>query len=564
MKKIKEIKLIGLSLLLLIVSGCSLDEKWYSEITPNTYYTSKESVLAVLARPYTHAAWYLFDDRFFLQELSADQIVITAKGPHWYNDGLFQRLLYHEWTSEDMTVYNSWSGGMMGIALSLEVMEDLATLPDYNALGFTPEDKDDHLMQLQTLIAYFAMKTLDLFGGVPLFTSTKEPNKPRGTDIETFNHVEKLLLEAIPKLKKKETVDVTEEGSIKQATAAMMLAQLYLNAKAYIGQEKYEACAGICQDIINGVYGAYQLDPTWQGPFGWDNDKSPEIIWIIPSQTNKKENSWLYNYMGYNGSRFYLDVESNGSGAMHLSPSRNPSGDVYTEFRLGKPYEKFEHTDLRKKPYIYHGNKKYEGMFMVGVQTNPITGESAIGSLDYPGKILTIVDQVAHFCKVGTPEYPTVADLPSTIMEGEECSGVRLMKTPQSNIAEKSIRWNAHYPVFRLAEVYYMLAECKMRSGDKGTAASLINTVRRRNFEGGVDPDPVTPEKLDNYRMLDEWGTEFLGECRRRTDLIRWGLFTTENWWDHKAKGNDYLKRFPIPTQAMSGNSLLKQNPGYN
>lgn len=563
MEKIKYIMLFSLSLLLLVLPGCSLEEKWYSEITPDTYYTSKESVLAVLARPYTHASWYMFDDRFFLQEFSADQIIITAKGPHWYNDGAFQRLLYHEWTPEDATVYNTWSGGMMGIALSLEVMEDLKTLPDYETLGFTPEEKEDHLMQLQTLIAYFTMRTMDFFGGIPIFMSTKDENKPRNTDVETFNHVENLLLEAIPKLQKKETLGAVEEGSLKQAAAAMMLAQLYFNAKAYIGQEKFEECAKICQDIIDGVYGAYALDASWKGPFGWDNDKSPENIWIMPSQTHKKENSWMYSYMGYNGSRYCLDVESDGNGSMHLTPSRNPFGDIYTDFKLGKPYEKFNDKDLRKKPYVYYGSKKYDGMFMVGVQTNPITGESAIGSLDYPGEVLTVVDQVAHFCKVGTPEYPTVADLPSNIMEGEECSGVRLIKTPQSNIAEKGIRWDAHWPVYRLAEVYYMLAECKMRAGDKGTAATLINDVRRRNFEGGVDPDPVTAGNLDGYRMLDEWGIEFLGECRRRTDLIRWDMFTTENWWDHKAKGNVNLKRFPIPTQAMSGNSLLEQNPGY-
>ncbi len=33
--------------------------------------------------------------------------------------------------------------------------------------------------------------------------------------------------------------------------------------------------------------------------------------------------------------------------------------------------------------------------------------------------------------------------------------------------------------------------------------------------------------------MIDEWGIEFLGEGRRRTDLIRWDMFVTEAWWDH-------------------------------
>ncbi|MGK9120907.1 RagB/SusD family nutrient uptake outer membrane protein [Olivibacter jilunii] len=108
-----------------------------------------------------------------------------------------------------------------------------------------------------------------------------------------------------------------------------------------------------------------------------------------------------------------------------------------------------------------------------------------------------------------------------------------------------------------------ILAECKWRSGDLAGAAELINTVRRRNFENGVDPNPVRVDNFDKYRFLDEWSIEFLGEGRRRTDLIRWNMFTTENWWDHQASQSDHLKRFPVPTQAISGNNNLTQNPGY-
>ena len=95
------------------------------------------------------------------------------------------------------------------------------------------------------------------------------------------------------------------------------------------------------------------------------------------------------------------------------------------------------------------------------------------------------------------------------------------------------LRWNPDCPVIRLSEIYYMLAECELRAGDRKTAAGLINQVRGRNFEGGEDPNPVTADNLDEYRMLDEWMIEFLGEGRRRTDLIRWDKFVTESWWDH-------------------------------
>ncbi len=79
-----------------------------------------------------------------------------------------------------------------------------------------------------------------------------------------------------------------------------------------------------------------------------------------------------------------------------------------------------------------------------------------------------------------------------------------------------------------------MLAECYYNMDRKGDAAELINKVRARNFADGKDPNPVTAANLDKYRLADEWMIEFLGESRRRTDLIRWGMYVTENWWDHK------------------------------
>ena len=124
------------------------------------------------------------------------------------------------------------------------------------------------------------------------------------------------------------------------------------------------------------------------------------------------------------------------------------------------------------------------------------------------------------------------------------------------------LKGNPDVPVMRLAEVYYTLAECKMRAGDKQGAANLINTVRKRYFPNG-DPDPVTAANLDKYRMLDEWQVEFLGEGRRRTDLVRWDAYVTEDWWDHKATNNKNLNRFPIHYSIIGANNLLEQNPGY-
>ena len=108
-----------------------------------------------------------------------------------------------------------------------------------------------------------------------------------------------------------------------------------------------------------------------------------------------------------------------------------------------------------------------------------------------------------------------------------------------------------------------MQKSIKYRSGYKKEAANLFNEVRKRNFENEVDPDPVTETNIDKYRILDEWMVEFLGEQRRRTDLRRWGLYTTGTWWDHKATNDDHYELFPIPEKSISVSNVLRQNPGY-
>ena len=50
-----------------------------------------------------------------------------------------------------------------------------------------------------------------------------------------------------------------------------------------------------------------------------------------------------------------------------------------------------------------------------------------------------------------------------------------------------------------------------------------------------------------------------MGEAHRRTDLVRWNLFTTESWWD-KEPTPSTKNVFYIPNEAIYANPLLKQN----
>lgn len=560
--KLKHIIAVTVGAAALCAPSCDLDEKFYSEVTPDTFFTSPESTYAVLCRPFTHWKWYIGADRWYLQELTTDEMVCPKRGSDWYNSGEYYRLHYHTWSPDDRFVVNTYDGTTGGISRALEAKSDLQGV-DYNAIGLNDAVKADHINQLNAITAYLYMRGLDYFGGMPIYYSVDDDLCARSTARETYAHIETLLKDAIPALSKKTTLGASEDGYIKQAAAAALLAQLYFNAVAYIGEEHFDECAEICRDIIGGVYGTYELDKTWYGPHCFDNNTSPEVIWTVPSENSKVEWNWYFKYFYHYSAYEYFGIETAGYNGFMLTPSLDPQGRYYTQWKLGNPYQKFNDKDLRKKPYRYLGSRKYEGMFLVGDQTNPNNpSQQCLGQKEYSGKVINLVDQVARFSEVGT-KYNSVAELTSTMADGEENSGVRLVKAPQPNLDDKLLRWNPDCPVIRLSEIYYMLAECELRAGDKKTAAGLINQVRGRNFEGGADPNPVTADNLDEYRMLDEWMIEFLGEGRRRTDLIRWDKFVTESWWDHTPLNDKNKNLFPIPNSAISANNLIEQNPGY-
>lgn len=559
------------------LTSCNIDPDFYSQVTPETFYTSQEAVYQRYARPFTHWRWFAGhdDNMWLLQELGTDEFIQPTRGSDWYDGAKYQKIHHHEYAEDMGFIDEGWKLSQMGTALAWDALEDLSTV-DFNKLGFPEGTRDAMLSQLQGLVSYFYLKGLDMFGGMPLYTTTQSDIKPRSTDVRTFEFIDSLLTEALPNVPVKTELGAKETGAINAAAIATMKAQLYFNAPSYIRQEKWQECADICKDIIEGKYGKYDIDPDWTNVFGFNNDTSPEIIWSVPSEHAKLESDGMHwsRMVPYNFRNYLGGLEDSGSNnGIALTPGLDPTGRPYTT-KLGRIYSKFNDQDIRKQNYVYLGDGKYKGMFVVGLQQNPLNPEwVCMGSREYKGQIINEVDQVAYFSRVNNPrykdangnfQYTSVNDLESNIGTAEENSGIRLYKvSPRPNQTDKKLMFNPDIPIIRLAEVYYMWAECKMRLGDKQGAADLINHVRKRYFEGGNDPDPVTAANLDKYRMLDEWMMEFVGEGRRRTDLVRWDAYVTEDWWDHKATNNKDLNRFPIHYSVLEANQKLEQNPGY-
>lgn len=564
--KIKNWILAGATTLI-VATSCDVDPSFYSQVVPETFYTSQDAVWERFNRPFTHWRWWVAQDRarWELQELGTDEICVPTRGSDWYNGAIYQKFHHHEYTEDMTSIETGWTNFSMGVALAWDAAEDLEGV-DFDALGFEAGTRESMMNQLNTLVASFYLDGLDFFGGVPLYKTTKSDVLPRSTAEETFNFIDSLLQLSTPKLPVKTELGAMETNVIHQAVGAVLRARLYFNAESYIGKPMYNEAAEICQDILDGKYGKYALATDWTSIFGFRNETCPEIIWTVPSENAKLETDggyWGFT-VPYNFKDFLGGLKDSGSdNGCCLLPSRDPQGNLY-QFNLSNNYEGFNDKDVRKQQYVYESGGKYRGMFVVGEMVNPDHPEwICTGAREYIGKPLLVRDQISYFAKLGT-DYATEADLPSTVGTAEENSGVRLIKfSPRPNQDEYKEMFNPDIPIIRLAEVYYMLAECKMRNGDKQGAADLINTVRKRYFEGGNDPDPVTASNLDKYRMLKEWKLEFLGEGRRRTDLVRWNAYVTEDWWDHKATNNPDLNRFPLHYSIIGANNLLEQNPGY-
>ena len=167
----------------------------------------------------------------------------------------------------------------------------------------------------------------------------------------------------------------------------------------------------------------------------------------------------------------------------------------------------------------------------------------------------------------------------------DETDGFRLGKFEIAMGATN--RLSNDWPLFRYADVLMMKAECLLRTGHADEAAAIVTSVRERNFKlnpenavvtgaqllGGSNFDyglqnhlaPFTHEggaDIQYGRMLDELGYEFCQEARRRTDMIRFGMFTKKSWLSHSPNG-DYRALYPIPRTEIAKNSNLTQNTGY-
>lgn len=569
----------GLLVLAALVSGsCTkLDEHVYDQVDQSEFLTRRSDVIRDFLRPFEHAYWSIQgNDIFAAGEDCTDEFATVNRQGDWQNGNYFQRMHYHTWTTQDYFTSGAWTAFYQGIVLSTNSLEDMQSISNPQKLNVTPTELADFKAELRTLRAWFYLRAFDFYRNIEIINDVKHTTtgSKQSTPQETFNYIESELKAALPDLPQRATLGATGIGRWTQAGAAALLVRLYLNAKVYTGQDRFSDCAAVCQDIINGKYGSYQLDTRWDAPFDYTNTGlNSEVIYGFPgslARTHWQYDAGMYFWgMTYDAAPLYCGFTDFGQAnpKYALQPGRDVDSVEYS-FALGKPFVKFQHypDDYRLKLYKNLGNSTREGMFLYGYlpYQHTVNGKTVTDTVrgnkgPYP---LFIRDQVGWF--LGAKPGTKITDKESDMNHADHNSGVFLLKYPIYPTPDPN-RITSAYAEIRLSEIYYSLAECKYRAGDKAGAAALLNAVRKRNYPAG-SPSLYKPDgsQLTDQEMLDEWGREFIGENRRRTDLIRWGVFNTGTWWDKKPDADNHTAIFPIGQDIMGANPQLVQNPGYN
>ncbi|MDR1203011.1 MAG: RagB/SusD family nutrient uptake outer membrane protein [Tannerellaceae bacterium] len=573
--------------LLLLISACTdLSETLYDRIVSDNFYNTKENAYQGYVRSFEHNYWAATQARPMIQEGMADHMVIANRQGNWYNNGIYQRLHWHTMEIEDQFHRDVWNHMFDGIGFANNSYADISGL-DPAKFNMDPREIENMKAQLRSMRAWYYINLFDMFRNIPLVTEYPSPD-PMPSQVEPmviFNFIESEIKEIIPQLEKKVSTggNGIKQGQWTQAGAACILMQLYLNASVWIGQDRLSDCEKVAQDIIDGVYGVYDLSPRWDGPFDSDNESCDEIIYACPSFLGYRHlvygGTYQWGAIPYLSVSTYFNHTNQGRGDQRwgVQPGLDLQGNEYT-FKNGKPVRKFLKypDDYRLIKYRNLGDSRREGLFIHGyLDYVDDSGETKYVMSNTGGYTLYMRDQYGWFEDTDPSSIspaPTQYQWGNGSSEGydisdidhcDQNSGWILVKYPIYPSGENTI--DTDYPIFRLAEVYYTLAECKFRKGDNAGAAKLLNAVRKRNYPSGSpslykeDGSQITAQEL-----LDEWGREFIFECRRRTDLIRFGVFTEGNWWSmDKVDHSEHTLLLPLSYQTLTSNPNLRQNPGW-
>ncbi|WP_025761743.1 RagB/SusD family nutrient uptake outer membrane protein [Dyadobacter tibetensis] len=514
-------------------------------------------VYAVLPSLFLHTTY------FALQEISTDEAILPYRGgTDWGDNGIYLAMHAHNYTSTDPNIRNTWNALVQGISRAITAMATLKDSKDASAAGFYAEAR--------AMRAYYSMVTLDLFGLVFVKEDAGNTSKIiRGA--EAVSYLENEFLAVEPSLPTKSSVG---SGRITKEGLQGLLARLYLNAAVYrniyansfsFPDSDMDKVIALSDKIINS--GQSQLSPDYFAIFGNNNHANSELLFAVDQRPDLNGHN-RFAYFSLSGDQFPLAAFPSANG----TDGPGITSDFYRSWVSAYPGE-----DPTRDPRFYQENMS---VYSNKADTCILDSEYKInrgimrgqqyGAIRVNGVFLRCPDGKLKVGKL-TNLSRNRGDLPVNFTEKIDfttegsgySSGYRVEKYEFSSVSNTGRnRGEADISIIRLADIYLMRAEAKLRKGDMAGALADVNKVRSARTK--TTPAPaLTTISLD--LLYRERGFEFYWEMLRRTDMIRFGKY--EGTWTEKTNSDVRKRIFPIPQTAIDGASnlpgYLQQNEGY-
>jgi starch-binding outer membrane protein, SusD/RagB family len=441
-----------------------------------------------------------------LQQLPTDESKCS-----WTNDGL-PDISKGTWAASNQFVFYPYNRIYFQISQANSFIRETtdAKLTSNQITGTNEIEAKLFRDEARFLRALSYAHALDLYRNVPLVKDTDPVGEsPRqGTAQEVFDYIESELKDIENTLPAART---NEYGRADKGAVWMLLARLYLNAQVYTGTARYADALAYSKKVIDA---GYVLDKKYKDVFAADNQSSTENIFTINSDGNRTR-TW--------------------GGTTFLSHAHVGNKMVAASYGLDGGWRGIRSTKAFVKKFMdTSGNLVADGRALF------FTTDQSIESTEF-----------TEF-KYG---YATT-----------KWSNLKKDGTPGSNPT-----WvDNDFPLFRLADAYLMYAESALRGGggSLSDATSYVNLLRERAY--GNTSGNITQADLTLPFIIDERSRELYQEGVRRTDLVRFGLFTGSEyiwpWKGNKLEGaslDAFKAIFPIPVQDLASNKNLKQNTGY-
>lgn len=505
---------------------------------------------------------FLHTNYFNIQEISTDEAILPYRGgTDWGDNGIYIAMHQHTYTSTDPNLRNTWNFLLQGISRSVSAINQFQ--------GQTDATSQLYLAESRGMRAYYSMLTLDLFGVVFVKNSVGETSKViRGA--EAVEYIKSELLAVEPNLS-----TTVGPGRMNKAAAWGLLARLHLNAAVYrnvtaqtvtFSNDDLDKVIEYTDKIINS--NQYQLSPDYFSIFNSDNHSNKELIFAVDQRAELNGHNRLA-YFSLSGDQFPLPAYPAANGT---------DGPAITSDYYRTWVNAYGSQDPSVDPRFYKQN--------LSIYSNPadscVTAESfninrgilrgqQYGLIRKNGVFLKCPDGKMKVGKLfndtrNRPTTPVIftEKVDFTVAGSDYSTGYRVEKYEFSKKSTSGRNFGeADIVILRLADVYLMRAEAKLRkSNDAASALADVNTVRASR-KATTPPPALTSMSLD--LLYRERGFEFYWEMLRRTDMIRFGKY--EDTWTEKTNTDRNKRIFPIPQTAIDGASnlpgYLVQNPSY-